>query len=47
MADGTRKMSEELTAKRQQLHDIFEEARDGEGYDYSLVKSISGGPDRR
>ena len=43
MADGTRKMSEELTAKRQQLHDIFEEARDGEGYDYSLVKSISGG----
>ena len=38
-------MRDELTAKREQLHGIFEEARDGESYDYERVRSIVGGPE--
>ena len=44
MATGIRTMRDELTAKREQLHRIFEEARDGESYDYERVRSIVGGP---
>ncbi len=38
-------MRDELTARREQLHGIFEEARDGESYDYERVRSIVGGPE--
>ncbi len=36
-------MRDQLKAKREQLHGIFEEAKEGEVYDYGRVRSIDGG----